>query len=50
MNILSKGICIRSTSYILLNQGYIRTFSLIPKLYAMLRFERNGEMQRKDPQ
>jgi len=32
MNILSEGICTRSTSYILLNQGHIQTFSLIPKL------------------
>jgi len=32
MNILNKGIYIRKTSSIILNQGYIRAFSLISKL------------------
>lgn len=32
MDILNKGIYIQSTSDILLNQEYIRTCSLIPKL------------------
>jgi len=35
MNTLNKKISIQSTSYIFLNQWYVRTFLLIHRLFAM---------------
>jgi len=43
VNALNKGICMRSASALLLNQWYIPTCSLIPKLYAIGRLKRRDK-------